>query len=62
MAAKTKEETLSYGGQPLTLPAMHGEFCSSIRRIRKNLKLMQKELAQAFGVGAGNMKGRGQPS
>lgn len=83
MAAKTKDETLSYRGQSLTLHAMHGEFCPScgegawdaesyrryteaqaallraakgdvsadIRRIRKNLKLTQTELAQAFGVG-----------
>jgi len=27
MAAKTKDETLSYGGQSLTLHAMRGEFC-----------------------------------
>jgi HTH-type transcriptional regulator/antitoxin MqsA len=83
MAAKTKDETLSYGGQSLTLHAMQGDFCPScgegvwdaesyrryteaqaalvravkgdisadIRRIRKNLKLTQTELAQAFGVG-----------
>ena len=83
MAAKTKDETLAYGGQSLTLHAMHGQFCPScgegvwdtesyrryteaqaalvravkgdigadIRRIRKNLKLTQTELAQAFGVG-----------
>jgi len=83
MAAKTKDEMLSYGGQSLTLHAMQGEFCLScgegvwdaesyrryteaqaallravkgdisadIRRIRKNLKLTQTELAQAFGVG-----------
>jgi HTH-type transcriptional regulator / antitoxin MqsA len=83
MAAKTKDETLSYGGQSLTLHAMHGQFCPScsegvwdeesyrryteaqaallravkgdfsadIRRIRKNLKMTQSELAQAFGVG-----------
>ncbi len=83
MAAKSKDETLSYGGQSLTLHAMRGEFCPScgegvwdaesyrryteaqatlvrtvkgdisadIRRIRKNLKLTQTELAQAFGVG-----------
>jgi len=83
MVAKTRDETLSYGGQSLTLHAMHGEFCPScgegvwdaesyrryieaqaallravkgdvsadIRRIRKNLKLTQTELAEAFGVG-----------
>lgn len=83
MVAKTKDETLTYGGQSLTLHAMHGNFCSScqegvwdpesyrryteaqaalvrgvkgdisadIRRIRKNLKLTQTELAQAFGIG-----------
>jgi len=83
MVAKTQDETLSYGGQSLTLHAMHGEFCPScgegvwdaesyrryteaqaallravkgdvsadIRRIRKNLKLTQTELAEAFGVG-----------
>lgn len=83
MAAKTKDETLSYGGQSLTLHAMRGQFCSAcsegvwdeesyrryteaqaallravkgdlsadIRRIRKNLKMTQSELAQAFGVG-----------
>ena len=83
MAANNKDETLSYGGQSLTLHAMHGQFCPScgegvwdtesyrryteaqaalvravkgdigadIRRIRKNLKLTQTELAQAFGVG-----------
>jgi HTH-type transcriptional regulator / antitoxin MqsA len=27
MAAKTRDETLSYGNQSLTLHAMHGEFC-----------------------------------
>ncbi|MCU0580196.1 MAG: type II toxin-antitoxin system MqsA family antitoxin, partial [Desulfobacterota bacterium] len=83
MAAKTKDETVSYGGQSLTLHAMHGQFCppcsegvwdeesyrryteaqaallqavkgdmsAQIRGIRKNLKLTQTELAQAFGVG-----------
>ncbi len=83
MVAKTKDETLSYGGQSLTLHAMHGNFCSScgegvwdaesyrryteaqaallravkgdisadVRRIRKNLKLTQTELANAFGIG-----------
>jgi HTH-type transcriptional regulator / antitoxin MqsA len=83
MGAKTKDETLSYGGQSLTLHAMHGNFCpacgegvwdaesyrryteaqaallravkgdisSDIRRIRKNLKLTQTELAQVFGIG-----------
>jgi len=29
MVAKTRDETLSYGGQSLTLHAMHGEFCPS---------------------------------
>jgi HTH-type transcriptional regulator/antitoxin MqsA len=29
MAAKTKDETLSYGGQSLTLHAMDGQFCPS---------------------------------
>jgi HTH-type transcriptional regulator / antitoxin MqsA len=83
MVAKTRDETLSYGNQSLTLHTMHGEFCPScgegiwdaesyrryteaqsallravkgdisadIRRIRKHLKLTQKELAEAFGVG-----------
>lgn len=83
MVAKTKDETLSYGGQSLTLHAMHGNFCPScgegvwdaesyrryteaqaallravkgdisadVRRIRKNLKLTQTELAKAFGIG-----------
>ncbi|MFH0789382.1 MAG: type II TA system antitoxin MqsA family protein [Pseudomonadota bacterium] len=83
MVAKTKDETLSYGGQSLTLHAMHGNFCSScgegvwdaesyrryteaqaallravkgdisadVRRIRKNLKLTQTELANAFDIG-----------
>lgn len=83
MVAKTKDETLSYGGQSLTLHAMHGNFCSScgegvwdaesyrryteaqaallravkgdisadVRRIRKNLKMTQTELANAFGIG-----------
>lgn len=27
MTATTRDETLSYGGQSLTLHAMHGEFC-----------------------------------
>ena len=27
MISKTQDETLSYGGQALTLHAMHGEFC-----------------------------------
>jgi HTH-type transcriptional regulator/antitoxin MqsA len=83
MVAKTRDETLSYGNQSLTLHTMHGEFCpacgegiwdaesyrryteaqsallravkgdisADIRRIRKHLKLTQKELAEAFGVG-----------
>ena len=83
MASKTQDETLSYGGQSLTLHAMRGEFCpvcgegvwntesyrryteaqaallravkgdvsGEIRRIRKNLKLTQAQLAEAFGVG-----------
>ena len=83
MLAKTKDETLSYGGQSLTLHAMHGNFCPScgegvwdaesyrryteaqaamlravkgdisadVRRIRKNLKLTQTELAKVFGIG-----------
>ena len=83
MMAGTRDETLSYGNQSLTLHAMHGEFCpacgegiwndecyrryteaqaalvravkgdisADIRRIRKNLKLTQSELAEAFGVG-----------
>jgi len=29
MAANNKDETLSYGGQSLTLHAMHGQFCPS---------------------------------
>ena len=83
MIYKTKDETLSYGSQSLTLHGMHGEFCpvcgegvwdtesynryaevqatlirsvkgdvaGEIRRIRKNLKLTQSQLAKAFGVG-----------
>ncbi len=83
MVSKTQDETLSYGGQSLTLHAMRGEFCpvcgegvwdtesyrryteaqaallravkgdvsGEIRRIRKNLKLTQAQLAEAFGVG-----------
>ena len=83
MVSKTQDETLSYGGQSLTLHAMRGEFCpvcgegvwetesyrryteaqaallravqgdvsGEIRRIRKNLKLTQAQLAKAFGVG-----------
>ncbi|MCM2357465.1 MAG: type II toxin-antitoxin system MqsA family antitoxin [Geobacteraceae bacterium] len=83
MVAKTRDETLTYGTQSLTLHKMHGEFCpvcgegiwdaesyrryteaqaallravkgdisADIRRIRKNLKLTQTELAEAFGVG-----------
>jgi HTH-type transcriptional regulator/antitoxin MqsA len=83
MLAKTKDETLSYGDQSLTLHAMRGSFCPScgegvwdaesyrrytetqasllravkgdisadIRRIRKNLKLTQTQLARIFGVG-----------
>jgi len=83
MVAEVRDETLTYGGQSLTLHAMQGEFCtgcdegiwdaqsyrryteaqsalvrtvkgdisSDIRRIRKNLKLTQTELADAFGVG-----------
>lgn len=31
MVAKTQDETLSYGGQSLTLHAMHGDFCPSCR-------------------------------
>jgi HTH-type transcriptional regulator / antitoxin MqsA len=83
MVIKTQDETLSYGGQSLTLHTMRGEFCPAcgegvwdtesyrryseaqaallravkgdvsgeIRRIRKNLKLTQAQLAEAFGVG-----------
>lgn len=83
MVAKTRDETLAYGNQSLTLHKMRGEFCpacgegvwdaesyrryteaqaallravkgdisADIRRIRKNLKLTQTELAEAFGVG-----------
>jgi HTH-type transcriptional regulator/antitoxin MqsA len=29
MAAKTKDETLSYGGQSLTLHSMRGDFCTA---------------------------------
>ena len=83
MISKTRDETLSYGSQSLTLHAMRGEFCpvcgegmwdtesyhrytevqaallravkgdvsGEIRRIRKNLKLTQAQLAEAFCVG-----------
>jgi HTH-type transcriptional regulator/antitoxin MqsA len=83
MVARTTDETLSHGGQALTLHGLRGEFCKAcgegvwdeesyrryteaqaailraqkdsvsadIRRIRKNLKLTQTQLAEAFGVG-----------
>jgi HTH-type transcriptional regulator / antitoxin MqsA len=83
MVTKTSDETLSHGGQSLTLHGLRGEFCKAcgegvwdeqsyrryteaqaallraqkdsvsadIRRIRKNLKLTQTQLAEAFGVG-----------
>lgn len=83
MVSKTKDETLPYGSQSMTLHSMRGEFCPTcgeglwdtesyrrypeaqaallravngdvsgeIRPIRKNLKLTQAQLAEAFGVG-----------
>jgi HTH-type transcriptional regulator/antitoxin MqsA len=37
--------------QAALLRAVKGDISADIRRIRKNLKLTQKELAEAFGVG-----------
>lgn len=37
--------------QGALLRGVKGDVCSDIRRIRKNLKLTQAELAEAFGVG-----------
>ncbi|MBJ6801985.1 type II TA system antitoxin MqsA family protein [Geomonas propionica] len=83
MVTEVREETLSYGGELMTLTGMQGQFCtacgegiwddqsyrryteaqdtllrtvkddvsSDIRRIRKELKLTQSELAEAFGIG-----------
>lgn len=76
---KICSETISYGGESVTLRDMRGEFCpkcgegvwdaasyqryteaqeqllhsvsSTIRRIRKTLKLTQTELASIFGLG-----------